>query len=420
LIALIDCNSFYCSCERLFRPDIQNKPVGVLSNNDGCFVSRTNELKALGVKMGAPYFKVKDICDKNDVQVFSANFSLYTNISSRVMATLGNFSPKMEIYSVDEAFLDLSGFNNIDLREYGKKIKKTVERNTGIPVSVGIAPTKVLAKVANHIAKKNKKTKGVVCLNSKELQDRALSQIKTNDLWGVGKQRAKRLSVYNINTAKEFRDHKNTQLIQRVLTKVGRQIQDELRGINCFELSTAVQKKKEIISSRTFGSPVYSLKALQEAIANYTSLASEKLRKQESVCSHVEVWIRTNPFKNVDQYYAAQGIKFNCHTSDTRKLIKAAFNALDKIYRPGYEYKKAAVKISHIQNRNQSQLSFFEENDTPESEELMKTMDVINERDGPNTLKVAACGVDNKAWKMKQTQKSPRFVTGWTELPKVK
>jgi len=420
VIALVDCNSFYCSCEKLFRPDLQGKPVGVLSNNDGCFVSRTNELKAIGVKMGEPYFKVKRLCDKNKAVVFSANFSLYTNISSRVMACLANFTPKMEIYSVDEAFLDLEGFEEKSLTEYGVKIKQTVYRNTGIPVSVGIGPTKVLAKIANKIAKKSKDSNGVVTLQTKQQQDIALHKTLVQDIWGIGKQRAKKLNNYNIITAKDFRDFKNTSVIQKLLTNVGRQIQDELKAIPCFEVNTKSPPKKEIISSRTFGSPVHSIEGLQKAIANFTTIAGEKLRQQDSVCSQVQVWIRTNPFKNIDQYFGASGFKFNCHTSDTRKLIKGAFKVLQEIYKPGHEYQKASIKISNIVDKQQAQLSFFEENDSEQSETLMSTMDTINQRDGTNTVKIAACGVDNHSWKMRQRMKSPRFVTGWTELPKVK
>ncbi len=420
IFALVDCNSFYCSCERLFRPDLANKPVGVLSNNDGCFVSRTNELKALNVTMGAPYFKVKDICKKNNVAVFSANFSLYTNMSDRVMMTLAQFSPEMEVYSVDEAFLDLSGFKHYDLVEYCREIKRVVEANTGIPVSIGIATSKTLAKVANHIGKKDKSTKGVVSLLGTKERDIALERFAIDGVWGVGRQKAQQMKAMNIKTAKQLRDFKNDSLIQKLFTKVTRMTQDELRGISCFDLSLEVDKKKEIISSRTFGQPVFDLKSLRESVANYASLACEKLRKQDSVCSVVEVWIRTNPHKEIPQYYAIDSYKLSGQTADSKKIIKYAWQVLDKLYKQGYEYKKALVKLSGIRDRNQTQLALFDENDSDKSETLMRVIDLINKRDGHNTIRSGACGVDNKAWKMKQDLKSPRFVTGWSELPKAK
>ncbi|MCB0391329.1 MAG: Y-family DNA polymerase [Bdellovibrionales bacterium] len=420
IYALVDCNSFFCSCERLFRPDLQQKPVGVLSNNDGCFVSRTKELKALGVKMGAPYFQVKDICDKHGVHVFSSNFSLYTNMSDRVMLTLAEFTPELEVYSVDEAFLNLSGFENWNLEEYARKIKATVERNTGIPVSLGIGPTKTLAKIANHIAKKSDKAQGVVCLLDKHLQDKALERVSVEDIWGVGRANARKLRALNLHTAKEFRDFKNDKLIQKQFTKVGLQIKEELQGYPRFELSIAASKKKQIVCSRTFGTPVFELQALREAVANYVSSACEKLRKQDSVCFSIEVFMRTSPFKNVPQYYAVDGQKMLSGTSDTRKVIKYAMQVLDKLYKAGYEYKKAGVRLSTIIDKGQAQMSLFDAPDDIESDHLMKCLDQVNARDGAGTLKVASCGLTNKAWAMNRNMKSPRYVTGWTELKPVK
>lgn len=418
IIALVDCNSFYCSCERLFRPDLINRPVGVLSNNDGCFVSRTNELKALGVKMGEPYFKVKDICKKNNVAVFSANFSLYINISDRVMFTLLKYAPEVEIYSVDEAFLDLTGIENVE--EYCRKIKREIDRDIGIPVSIGVGRTKTLAKIANHIAKKNEQFKGVFSCLEKEKREWALARTTVDKIWGIGRQSTKKLNYLNIKTAKDFRDYKNDSLIQKTFTKVGRQTQDELREISCLGLTLEEDKKKEIISSRTFGAPVFDKKSLRESVASYASVACEKLRGQKSVCSKVEVWVRTNPFKDVEQYYAVDSLTMLSGTADTRTIIKHTWEILDKLYRQGFEYKKALVKISSFQDTNESQLSLFENEDIKKSEQLMAVMDKINRREGPHTIKSLACGVNNKAWKMKQTLKSPRFVIGWNELAKVK
>lgn len=420
IFVLVDCNSFYCSCERLFRPELRFRPVGVLSNNDGCFVSRTDELKSLGIEMGAPYFQVKDICDKNKVAVFSANFSLYTNISDRVMNTLFDFTPKLEVYSVDEAFLDLTGFDERLILDYCRTIKETVERNTGIPVGIGIARTKVLAKLANRIAKKDVSTKGVYSVLTKENLEHALARVEIGDLWGVGRQNNIKFRAIGIHTAKDLRDYKNDLLIQKQFTKIGRMIQDELREISCFPLNTEIPKKKDIISSRTFGNPVYELASIRESIACYASLACEKLRKQSSVCQQVEVYIRTNPFKEIPQYMKAQSINLDSPTCDTRKIIKAAWTGLDQIFIHGYEYKNAMVKLSKIQDQDEHQISFFGGNDSDDDLKIMFVMDKINHREGHDTLKLAACGVNKNSWYMKQIYKSPRYLTGWNELLRVK
>ncbi|MCB9091376.1 MAG: Y-family DNA polymerase [Halobacteriovoraceae bacterium] len=416
IFALVDCNSFYCSCERLFRPDLINKPVGVLSNNDGCFVSLTRELKALGVPMGEPYFKVRELCDRHKVAVFSANFSLYTNISDRVMMNLIEFAPEVELYSVDEAFLDLSTLTHLNLNAYATQIKQTVERNTGIPVSIGIGPSKTLAKVANHIAKNFDFAQGVYSVMPLNNREFALEKTLTSKVWGIGRRKSLKLKSLNIRTAKELRDFDNDALIQKLFTKVTRMTVDELRGHSRFDLELEPKPKKEIISSRTFGAPVYDIETLKESVASYASLACEKLRAQKSSCSIVEVYIRTNPHKDIPQYYAYKAYRFQAHTSDTRKVIHAAWIALQKIYKPGFEYRKALVKLSDIRSESQSQLSLFEETDSPNSRILMETMDKINHRDGPHTLKSAACGVDNHSWRMKQALKSRRFVTGWSEI----
>jgi len=419
IFVLVDCNSFYCSCERLFRPDLRASPVGVLSNNDGCFVSRTNELKRLGVEMGAPYFKVKDICDKNKVAVFSANFSLYTNISDRVMNTLFEFTPNLEVYSVDEAFLDLTGFDQKKIVEYCHHIKETVERHTGIPVGIGIARTKVLAKLANRIAKKDATTNGVYSVLEKENLEFALNRVEIGDIWGIGRQSSIKMKMLGIHKAVQLRDYKNEPLIQKQFTKIGRMIQDELREISCFPLNTETPKKKELLCSRTFGVPVFDLLSIRESVACYASLACEKLRKQESVCQEIEVYIQTNPFKDVPQYAKSGKAILSSPTSDTRKIIREAWKILDEIYLNGFEYKKALVKLSRIQEASEHQVSLFGDNDTKEDLELMKVMDRINVREGQEMVKIAACGTNKEAWYMKQVMKSKRFVNGWSELLKI-
>jgi DNA polymerase V len=419
VIALVDCNSFYCSCERLFRPDLRDKPVGVLSNNDGCFVSRTKEVKEIGIPMGAPYFKYKELCAQNKVHVFSANFSLYTNLSDRVMKTLSHLSPAMEVYSVDEAFLDLTGIPQEGLQQYCRTIKETVWRHTGIPVSIGVATSKTLAKVANHMAKKNEQYHGVyICLDQKSTEQ-ALHNTPIEKVWGIGRRSSIKFRSLGIKTALDLKNYKNGALIQKMFTKVGYQTQQELRGRSFSNLSNEIVKKKEIMSSRTFGAPVFSKVHLQESVACYASLAAQKLRAQKSSCATIEVWVRTNPHKDVEQYYANGSYHSSAHTSDTRKIIKHAWSIVDKLFKQGVEYKKASVKISGLRDKHEAQLCLFSDNDDYRSDQLMLVMDKINNKEGPGTIRSMACGVDNKAWKMKQTLRSPRYVTGWTELPRV-
>jgi DNA polymerase V len=419
-VALVDCNAFFCSCEILFRPYLMGKPVGVLSNNDGCFVSLTKELKALGVPMGAPYFKYKDVCNKNKVGVFSSNFSLYTNISDRVMYTLSQFTPLIEMYSVDEAFLDLSGFTGRGLTDYGQKIKSTVENHVGIPVCIGIAPTKVLAKIATKVAKKSTKAHGVVDISDPKLQDIALQMVAIEDVWGIGRANSIKFRNLGIKTAKDLKDYKNDRLIKKMFTKVGLQIKEELEGKPRFDINVTPEKKKQIMVSRTFGKAVHDIESLKQSVANYVSSACEKLRKQQSVCSGIEVFMRTDAHKNTPQYYGFDTQLILSATSDTRKVLQHAFAILNKIYRPGYAYRKAGVRLIHLVDKQYAQMSLLENPDTFKTEGLMASIDSINSRDGAGTAKLAACGVDNKAWAMNRNHMSERFVTGWSGLMKVK
>lgn len=418
IYALIDCNSFFCSCERLFRPDLNHRPVGVLSNNDGCFVSRTNELKALGVKMGDPYFKVKDLCQKNNVAVFSSNFSLYTNISDRVMSVLSSFAPEMEVYSVDEAFLNLAGLD-VDLNKYAREIKETVFKWTGIPVSVGIGPTKTLAKIANNLGKKSQKAQGVVVLMNEDHQNIALERTEIGDIWGIGRKNSLKLRGLGIRNALQFKNYKNEKNIQKIFTKLGRMTQDELRGIPCFELNTVIEKKKEILCSRSFGSPVANLQGLRESIANYATSACEKMRKQESACAVIEVFCHSDPYKVGEQmFYGRESYKFLTPTMDTRRVIKYAWKVLDDLFRMGVLYKKAGIRLSSLADNEQLQASLFGESDDIKSLKLMRVIDQVNAREGANTLRSMACGVNNDAWKMRRDHLSPRFTSGWSNLPK--
>ena len=417
MYALVDCNSFFCSCERLFRPDLKKSPIGVLSNNDGCFISRTPELKKLGVPMGAPYFKFKKLCDDKNVHVFSSNFSLYTNISDRVMICLSQFTPNLEVYSVDEAFLDLSGFQNLE--SYGHLIKDTLLKEVGIPVSFGIASTKTLAKVANNLAKKNKV--GVVALLDKDSETQALEKTQIADVWGVGRSSASKFESLRVKTAKDYRDFKNHMFIKKIFTKVGLQRLEELKGHPRFLLNQEVEKKQGIMASRSFGQAVTNMSDLRAAVATHASKACERLRKQESYCSFVGISIRTSPFTHDFYYKEQEGQKFEVPTQDTKKVVRYALNALDKIFKAGFDYKKAGVHLAGIRNKDEVQLSLFEATDSLKSKNLMKAVDKINRAYGPQTLKLGVCGLEEKSvWSMKMKHLSPSYVTGWRGLPKVK
>lgn len=414
VIALVDCNSFYCSCERVFRPDLKNKPVVVLSNNDGCAVSRTAEAKALGVKMGDPYFKFQNLCLSKDLKVFSANFSLYTNFSDRVMNTLKKLSPRVEVYSVDEAFVDVTGLG--DPNTFGRLMKSKVERDTAIPVSVGLGTTKVLAKAANRLVKKMHHDEGVLSLVDEVDRARHLKELEIEDVWGIGRASAPKMKALGIRTAQDLVAFKNEQQILKIFTKVGLSIKHELMGISVFEFNKPVAPKKEIICSRTFGGTLSDLASLKQVVANYVSDAAEKLRAQNSICQEITVYARTNPFNDSPQYYFYKTMKIHTPTLDTRKLIQHAHELLEQEFRHGYDYKKAGVRLSDFYTSCELQLDLFMQQDAPESIKLMQTMDRINHREGQQIVKLGACGVSGSAWKMHQDHKSPRYTTSWTEL----
>jgi DNA polymerase V len=414
--ALVDCNSFYASCERIFRPGLNNKPVIVLSNNDGCAIARTSEAKALGIKMGAPYFKIKSLCEQHGVQVFSCNFALYTNISNRVMQTIIQNCPDVEVYSVDEAFADLTGID--DIFSHGKMLREKILQNVGIPTGVGIAPTKVLSKIANHIAKKSEKANGVVYLDSERLQDIALKRTPVGDIWGVGRANSKKLNDMGMQSAYDFKVFKNEKLIQKIFTKVGLQIKHELQGINCFHLGQDVEKKKEIMCSRTFGDYVFDKNILKEAISNYIENAAMKMRSQDSLCSQITIFARTNPFKEMSaQYYMHERTNLPNPTSDTRKLLNEAFRLLDRGFREGYEYRKAGIKLSNFNDSSSFQMNFLYESDTEKDQTLMHSLDLINKIEGEGSLKFASSGTNDAAWRMNRNFKSPRYTTSWDDLP---
>ena len=424
VFALVDGNSFYCSCERVFNPSLNNQPVIVLSNNDGCAVSRSDEAKALGIKMGDPLHLIKDIVQRNRVRVYSSNYALYGDLSARMMSTLAQFTPEMEVYSIDEAFLSLDGFGERDLNEYAREIRRVVRRDTGIPTAIGIGPTKVLAKVANRVAKKNNRNNGVLNMCSRATQDEVLNVLPVADVWGIGARSAAKLNSVGVHTAKQFRDA-DLDAMQKLLTIVGRRIVMELRGQSCLALEMIQEDRKQIVSSKSFGRPVYTLAELQEAVANYVTRACEKLRRQDGICHTMSVFVQTNRFKDGPQYYNSGMIKMDMGTASTVRLIAAANRVLEQIFREGIEYKKAGVILSDIRPSASIQFSLFDnQQQHAQDAKVMKVMDAINARMGRNALKVGACGNVSSnevpAWEMKAKMRTPCYTTRWADLLKVK
>lgn len=410
-VALVDCNSFYCSCEKIFRPELRNKPVIVLSNNDGAAIAFTKEAKALGFgQMCEAFFKVRDRVKTHKVAVFSSNYTLYDDISKRVMNVLREFSPKVEVYSVDEAFVEIEADENFDLEAFGRKMRSEIFRKVGMPVGVGISLTKVLAKVSNKLSKKHN---GVCVLATEEAINRALKDFPVRDIWGIGSRSASKLNMLDIRTAYDLKIYENTALIQKMLTKVGREIQDELRGIGCLSLE-APEDKKNTGNSRSFGYDIYNKEELREALAQFASNASHKLRSQKSVCFSMSAFIYTNPFKPGPQYFGEASVRFSSGTNDVLKIIEGAHTILDEIYRPGYGYKKGGVLLNHIVPKNECQIDLFNE-DPSDNEELNSVLDKINKKYGPHTIKSGACGISQE-WKTIHAYISRHYTTDWNEL----
>ena len=415
-IALVDCNSFYVSCERLFNPKIRKKPVVVLSNNDGCIVSRSNEAKALGIKMGEPYFKAKDIIIKNNVQVFSSGYSLYGDISRRVMRTLKRFNSDIEVYSIDEAFLDLSNFSDDEIEDVGKEIRSVVLQWTGIPTSIGIAKTKTLSKVANHIAKK--KESGVTSLIGIENIDPILEKVEINDVWGVGKQLTKFYNENGIYNAKQLKNMSNTWIKKSSNVSSSRTAM-ELRGIPCIDLEKTVSKRKSCVVSRSFGQRVEKFEELKEAIANYCLNASEKIRSESLIAKSITVFIRTSPFQSKFGYYSnSKTIDFPIGTNNSIEIVKTALSALETIFKNGYRYQKAGVLLTGLSNDDGGKNLFSSEKDE-KINNLMKSIDNTNYRYGRSTISLASAGVE-KRWNMKREHSSRIDTADFYCLPTIK
>lgn len=414
MFALVDCNNFYASCERVFRPDLNGKPIVVLSNNDGCIIARSNEAKALGIPMGAPYFEHESVFKKHNIHVFSPNFALYADMSHRVMTILSEYSPDIEIYSIDEAFLKFDGFELFNLKTYGETIQKRVGKCTGIPVCIGIAPTKALAKIANKIAKKfQAQTKSVHCIDSEEKRIKALKWTKIEDVWGIGRKHAKRLQDLGVTTAWDFTQLEDSW-VKKYLSIVGLRLKRDLEGIPTLELEM-VQAKKNIATTRSFEKNYTEFEQIKERVTTFAVSCAEKLRRQNSCCNAIMVFIHTNGHrKELEQYSKNIVVKLPYPTNSNMELAKFATQALAKIFKPGYMYKKAGVIVMDFSPETQKQLTLFEPANAKHTP-LMKAVDTLNDKYGQQKIKLGSQDLQ-RVWKMKREKLSPRYTTNLQDI----
>lgn len=406
----MDCNNFYASCERVFNPSLNGKPIVVLSNNDGCVIARSNEAKALGIKMGVPAYQIKDLVATQGVAIFSSNYTLYGDMSGRVMTILADMAPEIEVYSIDEAFINLAGIN--DLHSLGADIVRQVSRGTGIPVSLGIAPTKTLAKVANKFAKKYPAYHRLCIIDTEEKREKALKLFDIGDVWGIGRRQAAKLEKQGVKTAYDF-----TQLpgswVRKNMTVVGERTWKELRGISCIDMETAPPAKRQICTSRSFGKMIEDLPTLSEAVATHASACARKLREQKSYATSLMVFIHTNYFReDLPQYWKNIMVKLPVPTADTLEIVHYALAGLNKIFMQGYRYKKAGVIITEITDN--AQLGLFDSVDRVKREKLMQAVDKINGK-YQHHVKLAVQGT-GRDWKLKQEQLSQRYTTYLNEI----
>lgn len=422
--AMIDCNNFYASCERAFDPSLRSRPIVILSNNDGCVIARSNEAKEAGIPMGAPEFKYRDEFRKHNVAVLSSNYALYGDMSRRVMEVLRELTHDIEAYSIDEAFVELSTNTIRDLNEYGEKIRERVLRYTGIPVSVGIAPSKTLAKIANERAKKDASHNGVLNLVNFEQTDQLLRSVPLGDIWGIGSGMTIRLNRYHIENALDLKmTVRNKRWVRKHLTVNGLRTVLELNGMPCMKLQDTLNSKKGILSSRMFGKPMYLIDPVREAVSSYAARAAEKLRAQNSVCTNMQVTLVADKYENPRQKYKHSGlITFTNPTAHSPVIISAASELVSALFTQGTKYKKASVMLTGLHPDEEVQMDLFNEcgYDT-QQRALMSCMDQLNSKHGRNTANFAATGLhrqagDVRVWKMKQNYLSPRYTTRWDEI----
>ena len=414
MYGLIDCNNFYASCERVFNPSLNGKPVVVLSNNDGCVIARSSEAKALGIPMAEPAYKLKELIETHKVEVFSSNYTLYGDMSHRVMTTIASFVPDIEIYSIDEAFLDLNGFDLHNLQEFGLKIVRTTTKNTGIPVSLGVAYTKTLAKAANRFAKKYRDYKGVCIIDTDEKREKALKILDIENVWGIGRQYAKKLRYHSVNTAWDF-TQKSKSWVRREMGVVGERTWLELQGTACIELDKHVTKKS-ICTSRSFGERLTEISDIAEAVANFAATCGRKLRSQQTLATSLMVFIHTNLNSTAQpKYYNQTIIQLPVPTNDTSELIHFAHHALESIFKEGYRYKKAGVVITEIVPERPLQANLFDTRDRAKYQKAMIAMDNLNDLYGNHKVKIASQGYGRK-WKLKNEKLSPCYTTRFSDI----
>jgi DNA polymerase V len=419
MFALVDCNNFYASCERVFNPAIIHRPVVVLSNNDGCVIARSNEAKALGFKMGDVYFKVRPLIEQHGVAVFSSNYTLYGDMSSRVMQTLEQFAPEVEIYSIDEAFLNLAGFPLGSLADHAATIRRTVKRWTGIPVSVGVGPTKTIAKAANLLAKKIPAAGGVWVITTPEERQESLSRLAVGDVWGIGRQWARFLEGNGIGTALAFSQQPDSW-IRRHLNVTGLRTATELRGTSCIPLELAPPPKKGLVVSRMFGKKLTEYEPVKQALIAYVTRAGEKLRRNRLLARHIQVFIHNSPFATHEPYFSnATGFQLPHPTSDTAELIRHACHALSRIFRPGIHYAKCGVMLTELIAAGTEQRDLFDGRDEERSQRLMTALDAINRRMGQDTVFYAGSGI-KRDWAAFANMKTQAFTTNWRQMMAVK
>ncbi|WP_447073226.1 translesion error-prone DNA polymerase V subunit UmuC [Vibrio alginolyticus] len=420
VFALVDCNNFYASCEKLFRPDLKDTPLVVLSNNDGCVVARSREAKLLGIKMGVPVFQIKSEMQRHGILAFSSNYALYADLSSRVMRTLEEMAPRVEVYSIDEAFLDLTGIESaISLVEFGQQVRERIGHWIGITVCVGIAPTKTLAKLANHAAKKYPATQGVVDLTNPDRQRRLLALVPVDDVWGVGRRLSKRLNALGITTALDLANASPRAIRDQFSVVLERTVR-ELNGESCIELEEIPPTKKQIVCSRSFGAKVTQFELLREAVCEYATRATEKLRKEQQQAKVMTVFIRTSPFKdNEPQYSNSASGELLIPSCDTRDFIELANHLLKRIWKDGFRYAKAGVMLSDFYDPGMFQPGLFDDVSTrSNSQQLMSVLDTINQS-GAGKVFFAGQGT-KQDWSMKREHLSPAYTTRWDQLPRVK
>ncbi|HNP24434.1 MAG TPA: Y-family DNA polymerase [Panacibacter sp.] len=419
MYALVDCNNFYCSCERVFNPKLENRPVVVLSNNDGCAIARSEEAKALGIVMGTPEFMIREQVLEHGIAIFSSNYPLYGDLSDRVMKTLVSFVPRMEIYSIDEAFLDMHDLYNQDLLALGVEIRRTVRRHLGIPVTVGIAPTKTLAKMANRYAKKKHRDTGVFWAASDELIDQVLAATEVVDIWGIGAQYAKLLRINGFKTAKDLRDAPD-EWIRQKMSVVGLRLLHELRGRPSIACAFTAPAKKNICTSRSFGKLISDYKTLSEAVSNYTAACALKLRQQQSCAKELHVFLQTNPHRVQDQQYMRSiTLQLETASSMTNELIRYALKALDIIYQPGFNFMKCGVMVQDIKPEDAIQHALFDSVDRSKNKTVMHALDKVNKALGKDLVRFAAQGFEKK-YRLRAGYLSKRYTTNMNELLTIK